>query len=106
MDDLLLKSFFVIWAVIELFLIKWVNKIRPEKKIIDKYDYKIQFLSHLPFGKKWTNKVNPSDLDLLISFQKRIRIWWLSLVIPLLLLYLYMGYIIVYDYIVIYDSFL
>jgi len=95
MLDVILYFFLPIWIVAEIFIGKWLFKAKPEKKIMDKYPKKIIFLSQIPFGKTWMKNVDKEDIRLLQTYQHRIRVWWLSIIIPLFLtpltgiLYLY-----------------
>ena len=74
--------FIAIWIIIEIFIIRWMFQIKPEKEITNKYHRKIVFLSQLPFGKGWKKHVDKADIAVLERYQFRIKIWYLSIMIP------------------------
>lgn len=79
----------ILWVVLEIFIIRWTLSLKPEKNMIDKYDKKVIFFSHLPFGNSWKSKVAKEDIELFESYQHRIKIWYLSLIVPLILFFVY-----------------
>ncbi len=75
-----------IWAVMEVFIIIWMFKAKPDKQILRKYPRNIVFLSQLPFGKSWGKNIDKVDVKLFRSYQQRIRLWYLSILIGLFLI--------------------
>jgi hypothetical protein len=71
-----------IWIILEIVIFKWMFNLKPGKNLKDKYPKKIIFLSQLPFGSRWKNSVDKEDIELFENYQHRIKIWYLSLVIP------------------------
>ncbi len=75
-----------IWGVAEIFMAKWMFKAKPNKNLMDKYPRKVVFLSQLPFGKNWKKYIDKDDVRLMEPYQHRIKVWFLSIIIPLLLI--------------------
>jgi hypothetical protein len=84
--DVVLYFVLPVWVVVEIFIGRWLFKAKPDKKITDKYPKKVIFLSQIPFGKTWMKNVAKEDVKLLQSYQQRIRVWWLSVILPLFLI--------------------
>jgi hypothetical protein len=78
------------WVIVEVFLIIWMFKARPQKKITDKYPKKVVSLSQKPFGSKWIEEMSEEDIDVFRRYQYRIRVWFLSVTIPFCLIFLYL----------------
>ena len=74
------------WFIAELFIIKWMWSARPKEKILEKYPKTIVYLSQIAFGIVLKKRIDEDDLPCFITYQKRIRIWFLSLFIPYLLI--------------------
>jgi len=81
----ILCFFIPVWAVAEILIGIWMFKAKPDENIRDKYSRKVVFLSQLPFGKSWMKYVDKEDVKLLQTFQHRIKVWYLSLMIPFFL---------------------
>jgi hypothetical protein len=85
------------WAMVEIFISVWMFKAKPDKGILIKYPKKIVFLSQLPFGKSWIKNIDKDDIKLFTTYQERIRVWYLSIIIPIFLIplagiiYIYMA---------------
>ena len=78
----ILYVIFFIWIIIEIFIAKWLFQGKPEKSIIKKYPQKIMFLAQLPFGGSWKKHIESQDVKLFENYQRRIRIFFLSIAIP------------------------
>ncbi len=76
----------IIWVIAEIFIIKWMFSARPTKDITEKYPKKIIFMSQFPFGKFWKMYVEHEDLEIMAKYQYRIKIWFLSIIIPLFII--------------------
>jgi len=83
-DVRILYAFLSIWGVVEIFVARWMFKAKPEENIARKYPKGMRFYSQIPFGKYWTRRVAKSDVQVLEKYQRRIRIWYLSVIIPFL----------------------
>lgn len=81
--------FIVVWIIIEACLVHWLIRGKPNKTIMSKYSKQVLFMIQLPFGKKWKNKIDRSDVEIFEIYQQRIKIWYLSLVIPMFLFFVY-----------------
>ena len=90
-DVHILYGFLAIWAIAEIFIIRWVSKAKPEENMTRKYPKGVRFYSQLPFAKYWTRRIAKSDVRVLEKYQYRIRIWYLSTVIPFFALLLFLS---------------
>jgi len=63
---------------------------KPKKELMDKYSKKVIFLSQLPFGSRWRKGINKEDIELMKRYQGRIKIWYLTLIIPFVLIFIYL----------------
>ncbi len=79
-----------IWVVAEVVIVCWMFKAKPDKHLHIKYSRKIILLSQLPFGIKWKKNVHSDDLNKMVTYQHRIIIWYLSVIIPFILFYIYL----------------
>ncbi len=77
-----LYSFIFIWGILEILISKWMFNAKPHNNLTKKYPKKVIFMSQLPFGNKWKNNVEKEDIVIFQNYQYRIRIWFLSLMIP------------------------
>jgi len=84
--EAILYFFIPVWAVAEILITIWMFKAKPDENIKDKYPRKVAFLSQLPFGKSWMKYVDKEDVKLLQTRQRRIKVWYLSLMIPFFLI--------------------
>jgi hypothetical protein len=89
---MLLYFFIFIWVIVEIIIVRWMLLAKPERKILDKYPRRVIFLSQLPglFGNAWKNGIENEDLKKMESYQHRITIWYLSILIPFLLIFLFL----------------
>lgn len=46
-----------IWGAVEVLIVIWMFKAKPNKIITDKYSRKVVFLSRLPLGNSWKKDV-------------------------------------------------
>ena len=83
--EAILYFFVPVWIVAEILIGIWMFKGKPDENIKDKYSRKVVFLSQLPFGKRWIKYVDNEDVKLLQTYQHRIKVWYLSLMIPFFL---------------------
>ena len=89
-NEIILYFFVPVWTAAEIMISIWMLKAKPDRKITSKYQRKIIFLSQLPFGKRWRQHIGKEDITSLEIYQYRIRIWYLSLIIPFfLILYIF-----------------
>ena len=84
--EAILYFFVPAWIVAETLIVIWMFKAKPDKNIRDKYPRKVIILSQLPFGKSWRKNIDKDDVRLLQTYQHRIRVWYLSLMIPFFLI--------------------
>ena len=84
--EAILYFFVPAWIVTETLIVIWMFKATPDKNIKDKYPRKVIILSQLPFGKSWAKNIDKEDVRLLQTYQRRIRVWYLSLMIPFFLI--------------------
>jgi hypothetical protein len=80
----------IIWAIAEAFIVRWMLKAKPNEAIIRKYSKKIISLSQRPFRTSWVKSVAPEDIRLLQTYQYRIRVWFLSIIIPFIAIFAYL----------------
>jgi hypothetical protein len=64
--------------------------LRPGKDVTNKYQRKVVFLSQLPFGNRWKRYIKKEDIKLFENYQYRIRIWYLSVIVPFFLFFVYL----------------
>ena len=83
--EAILYFFIPVWTVAEILITIWMFKAKPDENMKDRYPGKVAFLSQLPFGKSWMKYVDKEDLKLLQTRQRRIKVWYLSLMIPFFL---------------------
>ena len=81
-DVRILYAFIAIWGIVQIFVARWMFKAKPEDNITRKYPRGVRFYSQMPFGKSWTRRVDKSDVQVLEKYQRRIRIWYLSVIVP------------------------
>jgi len=81
--------FILIWVIVQLLLGRWMFKARPNKCVIEKYPKMVMILLLLPFGNYWKKQVEKQDIRILQSYQFRVRLWLLSILISLLIFYAY-----------------
>ena len=84
-NEIILYFFVPIWIVAEILISIWMFKAKPGKNIAKKYPKKIIFLSQLLFGKRWRQPIDKEHVRLFETYQYRIRVWYLSLMIPFVL---------------------
>jgi hypothetical protein len=84
--DVVLYILIPIWMMAEVFIIKWMFKAKPGKNITCNYPKKIIFLSQLPFGTRWMKWIDKVDHTSFQTYQRRIRIGFLSVMIPLFII--------------------
>ncbi len=82
-----LIALLAIWLVGEIPLGVWVYRAMPSKPMIAKYSSNILLKCLLPFSPKWQRNVAPADLPMFREYQRRAKIWYLSFVFPLLIIY-------------------
>lgn len=88
---MLLEMYFIlVWIILEIFTVIWMLRLKPKKNIINKYQKKIIFLAQLPFGSSWKKNILKDDIRLFENYQYRIRIWYLSVMIPFFLFFVYL----------------
>jgi len=80
--EAILYFFVPVWLVAETLIVIWMFKAKPDKNLKGKYPRKVIILSQLPFGKSWKKNVDKDDVKYLQIYQRRIRVWYLSLMIP------------------------
>ncbi len=78
----------VCWLVAQALIIPWMYKAAPDKKLLEKYSKSLIRKSSFPFGKKWRTGVAQEDIVVFEKHQNRIKIWYLSVIIPYALFYL------------------
>ena len=94
-----MNIFFVFWVICEIFVIWWVNKVRPEKKFYRKYSYWLRFKILLPFiGKRWNQNLDQEDIIKIEKFQSRNNVMFLTLFIPFLVIFSYLAIITFQNY--------
>jgi len=86
LKEMILYFFIPMWLLAEIFISTWMFKAKPKKDATDQYEKKVIFLSQLPFGKGWRNNVRREDVRLFERYQFRIKIWYLSLMVPFFLI--------------------
>lgn len=84
--EAILYFFIPAWIVAETLIMIWMFKAKPDKNIKGKYPKKVVMLSQLPFGRSWVKNIDKDDVRLLQAYQRRIRVWYLSLMIPFFLI--------------------
>ncbi len=83
----------LLWGVSELFIGKWMFKAKPANHVTNKYQRRTVLLSQLPFGGSWKKSVEKVDYPVFEKYQQRIRIWWLTTFLPLLIIYAFFNLI-------------
>ena len=63
-------------------------KSKPNKDLLKKYPKDLTKGYSLPFGNKWRTKIAKEDIAVFEKYQKRIRAWYFSVIIPYALFYL------------------
>jgi hypothetical protein len=86
LKEAILYFFVPVWIAAETLIMIWMFKAKPDKNIKGKYPRKVVMLSQLPFGKSWANNIDKDDVKVLQTYQRRIRVWYLSLMIPFFLI--------------------
>jgi hypothetical protein len=89
-NNIILYILIPIWVIVELFLVKWMFKSKPDRNRINKYPKKIIFMSQLPLGSKWKKRVDKDDIKIFEQYQNRIKVWSGSVII---FFCLFIGYI-------------
>jgi len=90
MDMKIIFIILSVWVIAEIVIVRWMFKAKPDKNLHIKYSRKIILLSQLPFGIKWKKDVNSDDLNKMVKYQYRIKIWYLTVIIPFILFYIYL----------------
>ncbi len=85
-----MQALVIVWALAEIPLSVWLFRAKPKRAILLRYSRRTRFLSSLPFGDTWKQTVTMGDLPVLAEYQRRARIWYLSLIIPFVALFAYL----------------
>ena len=83
-----MKSIYIflsIWLMCQIVIVWWMFRAKPGKLLTRKYSTKVIFRSQLPFGCGWKKQVDKIDIETFEKYQRRIRWWYLSLIIPFFL---------------------
>jgi hypothetical protein len=86
-----LQVLVIVWVLVEIPLCVWLFRAKPERVALLRYSRRTRYLSQLPFGDKWKQAVTTEDLPVLAEYQRRVRIWYLSLIIPFVVFFAYLS---------------
>ncbi len=82
--------FIVFWAIAEIFIVWWMFRAKPKGDIMDKYSKCVSFHFQLPFVSSWRKDIRDEDIELIKRYRYRIRIWYLSVIIPAFSIFVYL----------------
>lgn len=77
----------------QIFISRWMFKAKPGKEIIAKYSRWIIFRSQVPFGWGWKKRVDVGDLGAMEQYQRRITIWYLTVIIPFIMFFVFIQFV-------------
>lgn len=86
-----LQALVIVWVLVEVPLCVWLFRAKPKRAILLRYSRRTRYLSQLPFGDTWKQAVTTEDLPALAEYQRRVRIWYLSLIIPFVVLFAFLS---------------
>ncbi len=82
LNDIVLYVGIPIWGIALIFISRWMYMAKPESGRTAKYSKRVIISSQRPFGTSWKMNVSADDLEVFEKFQRRIRIWYLFLILP------------------------
>ncbi len=83
------------WAVLVIGLQVWLYKAAPPKTFVQKYSWRVLFLSMLPLVTTWKARIELADTETVQKYRKRAAVYLFILVLSLILVctYFYLRYL-------------
>ena len=85
-----LQALIIVWVLAEMPLCVWLFRAKPKRAALFRYSRRTRYLSQLPLGDRWKKMVSPEDIPILAEYQRRVRIWYISILLPFLLIFAYL----------------